>query len=70
MSQPMLTIGTAELRLRMRDILEKVCWRGRHVLVTRFGRPVAVLVPPAYYRELVGEADSRVEEAKEQAIQA
>jgi len=54
-------VGTAELRLRMRDVLEKVHWEGRHVLITRFGRPMAVLVPFADYQELVSREEGNTE---------
>jgi len=62
MNELMERVGTAELWLRMRDVLEKVHWGGRHVLITRFGRPMAVLVPFADYQELV----SREEEYRDE----
>ncbi len=51
------TIVTAtELRLKTRDLMERVKFRGEHFIVENFGRPMAVMISVEDYmrvRELL-----------------
>lgn len=42
----MNTVGTGDLKAHLSDILHRV-ERGEHIVVTRRGVPVALIVPPA-----------------------
>ncbi len=44
-------IQATDLRVRTREILEQVRWKGTIYTVTNFGQPVAVLVPLEVYRQ-------------------
>jgi len=62
-------IGAEDLRTHLSDVLSKVAYGERRVLVTRHGRPLAVILPvsdAAHYAELV-DADDR---AAVQAVEA
>jgi len=49
----MKTVGSTELRAKMRDILERVKYRGEHIVITTFGRPMAVLLSLDEYQKLI-----------------
>ncbi len=44
-------IQATDLRVRTREILEQVRWKGTIYTVTNFGQPVAVLVPLEVYQQ-------------------
>ena len=52
----MSEVDAREARLRLPDLLERAR-RGERITITKFGAPVAVLVPPAVHdRDLVKKA--------------
>ncbi len=47
------TIVTAtELRLKTRDLMERVKFRGEHFIVENFGRPMAVMISVEDYMRI------------------
>jgi len=46
-------VGSTELRSKIRDILERVKYGGEHIVITNFGRPMAVLLGFDEYQELI-----------------
>lgn len=58
-------VGAVELRLKLREILEKVFFKGDTVAVTRYnGRIMAVIISPGEYDRLCGLAIARVVEER------
>jgi len=56
-----IEVGAEELRVHLSDVLSQVAYGERRALVTRHGRPLAVILPVAdavHYAELV-DADDR-----------
>jgi prevent-host-death family protein len=53
MNNSTATIGSTELRLRIRDVLERVKYGGEHFIITNFGRPMAVLLGLDEYQKLM-----------------
>ncbi len=55
-----LEVGTEELRSHLSDVLSKVAYGNRRVLITRNGRPLAVILPvedARFYAALEDEND-------------
>lgn len=44
-------MGVQQVRAHLRDLLDAILERGEHTVVTRAGRPIAVLVPYSWYLE-------------------
>lgn len=56
MAEPLSNpVGTRELKARLSEYVADVQHHGKHVRVTRNGRPVAVLVPVEWYEANGGE---------------
>ncbi len=65
-----LEVGAEELRAHLSDVLSKVSYGERRVLVTRNGRPLAVILPvadAAHYAELIDADDRAAVDAVEDA---
>jgi prevent-host-death family protein len=45
------TLGVQQARENLRDRIDAALERGEHTIITRVGRPVAVLVPYRWYSE-------------------
>jgi prevent-host-death family protein len=48
------TLGVQQARERLRERIDAALERGEHTVITRTGRPVAVLVPHRWYIEQGG----------------
>lgn len=53
MAEPLSNpVGTRDLKARLSEYISEVEHHGRHLMVTRNGRSVAVLVPVEWYGEV------------------
>ncbi len=57
----MTQITATDLRIKLRDIVEAVRWRGAVYQVTNFGTPVAILVPVEEYGRLTGATPTKAD---------
>lgn len=62
------TVPVRELRSRLAELLDEVAHRREHVIVTRHGRPSAVLVPVDEYAALEETAEILSDEGTLEAI--
>jgi len=62
------TVPVRELRSRLAELLDEVAHRREHVIVTRRGRPSAVLVPVDEYAALEETAEILSDEGTLEAI--
>ena len=56
------TYGIEEARNQLGDFIERIRLNDEHIALSRYGKPVAVLVPLEWYEEagaLISEKDSR-----------
>ncbi len=54
-------IGAREARSQFADLLGRVRYGGDEVIVERFGKPMAAMIPPKLYRNLIAERQARFE---------
>jgi prevent-host-death family protein len=52
-------IGAREARTQFADLLGRVGYGGEIIVVERFGKPMAAMIPPELYRRLVAERQAR-----------
>lgn len=52
-------VHSGEARLALRELLDDVGHRGEHVTITRWGHPVAVLVPVHWYEAACKESGTQ-----------
>lgn len=45
------TVGVQQAREQIRSLIDAALEQGQHTIITRSGRPVAVLVPHQWYAE-------------------
>jgi len=57
----------SELRIDLRETLERVSWEGKHVLIRKHGKDVGVLIPPETYFRWEKEYKSLSHPDKEQS---
>ena len=62
------TVAVRELRSQLADLLDEVADRREHILVTRRGRPAAVLIPIDEYEALEETAEILSDDATLAAI--
>ncbi|MGH9064722.1 MAG: type II toxin-antitoxin system Phd/YefM family antitoxin [Acidimicrobiales bacterium] len=68
-----LEVGAEELRANLSDVLSKVAYGERRVLVTRNGRPLAVILPvadAAFYADLEDAQDQAMVKDRAAAVAA
>ncbi len=49
-------VSATDLRIKTRDLIERVRYKGEHLVIHNFGRPMAVLISYEEYMRLVKEA--------------
>jgi prevent-host-death family protein len=54
-------MGARDAREQFADLLGRVRYGGDVVIVERFGKPMAAMIPPELYRRLVAEREARFE---------
>lgn len=45
------SVTLSELRTRLSEIIQRVALDSEHTIINRFGKPIVVLVPYAWYKE-------------------
>lgn len=56
-SKPINTVTCGDIRLHTREVLDRV-FQGETIVITRYGKPVAVLVPWAIWEKVQAENES------------
>jgi prevent-host-death family protein len=59
----MTEIPVSEAREHLADVIEKVTRTGEPLTLTRRGRPVAVVVDPAVFQQLLDDAEDALDRA-------
>ena len=65
----MKRIGTSDARRHLRRLLDRVA-QGESVTITRYGKPLARLVPLTHDRERAQKAATRIIERRQQLMRA
>ncbi len=54
-------IGARDARAQFADLLGRVGYGGDVVVIERFGKPMAAMIPPELYQRLIAERETRFE---------
>ncbi|HEY90126.1 MAG TPA: type II toxin-antitoxin system Phd/YefM family antitoxin [Thermoflexia bacterium] len=54
-------IGARDARAQFADLLGRIGYGGEIVVVERFGKPMAAMIPPDLYQRLAAEREARFE---------